>query len=227
MALNFNNKFIQANLHHTKHAMEVLIRAMETREISFAVVCDPYVRANEIPGIPSRYYQFKSPENPKMVVLCNGFGYDCFPVMVSAHVVAVTFSTPSLAFTVVRVYAPPHADIDQYLDRITECLAFVKSGMAVIAGDFNAKHSLWGRGEWTVGARQVLQLVCQHGGFTYLMTRTPRPLSKIIITPASMVTPAMATLHNTSGESAWRRVWQSTNTLNLLLRLADLLRENA
>ncbi|KAH7960894.1 hypothetical protein HPB49_024420 [Dermacentor silvarum] len=117
--------------------------------------------------------------------------------MVSAHVVAVTFSTPSLAFTVVGVYAPPHADIDQYLDRITECLTFVKSGMAVIAGDFNAKHSLWGRGECDSRGAAVLQLVCQHGLHVLNDSDSEATFenhynaSWIDIT---MVTPAMATL---------------------------------
>lgn len=144
MASSLNFSFIQANLDHSKRATGVLIDRMNEGDFDFALLSDPYVRGDAIPGLDSDWPCIAAQSKPRVAVLVRKVRWDVFPLFVSQRVVAVSCSGLDLTFVVVSVYAPPHQPFAPVLDDLRRCLFLAGAVPTVVGGDFNAKHAAWG-----------------------------------------------------------------------------------
>ncbi|KAL3221562.1 hypothetical protein MRX96_005054 [Rhipicephalus microplus] len=70
--------------------------------------------------------------------------FDICPITVTKLVVAAYCQACEFDFVLISAYAPPHRSMDPTLQAIEETLLKVITPNVVVAGDFNAKHLVWG-----------------------------------------------------------------------------------
>ncbi|KAH7986374.1 hypothetical protein HPB49_025988 [Dermacentor silvarum] len=145
---------------HTRDATKLLVDYMTREGFAFAIVSDPYTRDDSIPHVPHSLTTFHAPVAPRVVLLARAPGFDLFPLYVSQHVVAVGCESAGQAFIVIATYAPPHRPIDPILDELNQCFSRYSSSNVILAGDFNAKHALWGPPPGDPRGVQLVQFAC-------------------------------------------------------------------
>ncbi|KAH7963866.1 hypothetical protein HPB52_023739 [Rhipicephalus sanguineus] len=149
--------FIQLNLDHAKRAFANLPKLMEGRDVRVAAVSDPYRPSRRIPALPHGYLVYAVDQDPGAAIITRNPPYDVCPVHVSSNVVAIFCEAEDFAFVFVSVYAPPHDSLDPTLDELRAVLSTARSPNVIVAGDFNAKHRLWGQTDADERGLQVAQ----------------------------------------------------------------------
>ncbi|KAH7941452.1 hypothetical protein HPB49_013818 [Dermacentor silvarum] len=126
---------------HTRDATKLLVEPMTRGGFAFAFVSDPYTCADRIPNVPLSVTIFHAPHRPRLVVAvsCEGAGQ---------------------SFILVTTYAPPHRPLDPILDELAQWFSCFPSHDFILAGDFNAKHPLWGPVSSDVRGVQLVQFAC-------------------------------------------------------------------
>ncbi|KAH7963873.1 hypothetical protein HPB52_023746 [Rhipicephalus sanguineus] len=117
---------------------------METSNIRLAAVSDPYRPSRRIPAFPNGYLVYAVQEDPGAAVVTRNSPYDVCPVCVTTNIVAVYCEAQGFSFLFVSVYAPPHSSLDPTLDILSDVLRSARTTNVIVAGDFNAKHCMWG-----------------------------------------------------------------------------------
>ncbi|KAH7966858.1 hypothetical protein HPB49_019945 [Dermacentor silvarum] len=130
-------KSLQANMDHTRDAKKLLVEHMTRGGIAFAFVSDPYTWADRIPNVPHSITIFHAP-----------------------LVVDISCEGAAQSFILVATYAPPHRPLDPILDELAQCFSRFPSRDFIFAGDFNAKHPLWGPASSYVRGVQLVQFAC-------------------------------------------------------------------
>ncbi|KAH7985890.1 hypothetical protein HPB49_026232 [Dermacentor silvarum] len=153
-------KFLQANMDHTRDATKLLVEHMTRGGFAFAFVSDPYTCADRIPNVPPSITIFHAPARPRVMLLARAPGFDFFPLYLSQLVVAVSCEGPGQSFILVATYAPPHRPLDPILDELAQCFSRFPSRAFILAGDFNAKHPLWGPAPSDARVVQLVQFAC-------------------------------------------------------------------
>ncbi|KAH7963908.1 hypothetical protein HPB52_023781 [Rhipicephalus sanguineus] len=139
--------FLQLNIDHAKRAFANLPETMETRDRP----------SRRIPALPHGYLVYAVDQDPGAAIVTRNPPYDICPVHVSSNVVAIFCEAEAFAFVFVSVYAPPHAPLDPTLDELHAVLRTARSPNVIVAGDFNAKHPLWGQRDADERGLQVAQ----------------------------------------------------------------------
>lgn len=152
-------KFLQANLDHTRAATAHVVSYIEAQKIDFAVVCDPYVRGKLVPQIPPRWFKFHHGQTPRCMVVSPNPSLDIFPVHVSSFIIALVLSAPDISILLIGVYAAPSVALDYILTSLTSILDSQNYENVVIAGDFNARNSLWGGDVVNTRGQQLAQFI--------------------------------------------------------------------
>ncbi|KAH7963907.1 hypothetical protein HPB52_023780 [Rhipicephalus sanguineus] len=132
---------------------------METRDVCLAAVSDPYRPSRRLPSLPHGYLGYAVAEDPQAIVVTRNPPFDVCPVHVSTNVVAIFCESESFDFVFVSAYAPPHSPLEPILDELSAVLRSARSPNVILAGDFNAKHQLWGPMETDEGGLQLAQFV--------------------------------------------------------------------
>ncbi|KAH7963880.1 hypothetical protein HPB52_023753 [Rhipicephalus sanguineus] len=136
-------RFLQLNLDHAKRAFTTFFDSMETRDVCIAAVSDPY----------------RPSQDPLAIIVTRNPPFDVCPVHVSTNVVAIFCESESFNFVFVSAYAPPHSSLEPILDELSAVLRSARSPNVILAGDFNAKHQLWGPMETDERGLQLAQFV--------------------------------------------------------------------
>lgn len=160
-------RILQTNLNHSARAQDLLMQAMAEWNIDVGIVAEPYSvpqdRSNwtgDVEGsvaIIVRRYDTNSPLIP-LTVIGKGNGF-----------IAAKWGET----VIVGVYFSPNkslATFEQFLDRMEIVIRRSMPGKIIIAGDWNAKSTLWGSqitdakgealGDWITS----LGLECQNKG---------------------------------------------------------------
>ncbi|KAH7932688.1 hypothetical protein HPB49_000978 [Dermacentor silvarum] len=145
---------------HTRDATKLLVEHMTRGGFAFAFVSDPYTCADRIPNVPPTITIFHAPARPRVMLLARAPGFDFFPLYLSQLVVAVSCEGPGHSFILVATYAPPHRPLDPILDELAQCFSRFPSRAFILAGDFNAKHPLWGPAPSDARGVQLVQFAC-------------------------------------------------------------------
>lgn len=129
---------LQANLHKSRPAQDLMLHTMAERGIGLAIASEP----SKVPKNHPCWFLDKggkvvatwreTGDLPLFSKLEKGFGY-----------IAVKWGR----LVVIGVYILPKLPIDQYerrLDRITGCIRRHRSCPVLVVGDFNAHSLLWG-----------------------------------------------------------------------------------
>ncbi|KAH7933808.1 hypothetical protein HPB49_017427 [Dermacentor silvarum] len=145
---------------HTRDATKLLVEHMTRGGFAFAFVSDPYTCADRIPNVPPTITIFHAPARPRVMLLARAPGFDFFPLYLSQLVVAVSCEGPGQSFILVATYAPPHRPLDPILDELAQCFSRFPSRAFILAGDFNAKHPLWGPAPSDARGVQLVQFAC-------------------------------------------------------------------
>ncbi|KAH7937637.1 hypothetical protein HPB49_013936 [Dermacentor silvarum] len=144
---------------HTRDATKLLVEHMTRGGFAFAFVSDPYTCA-DIPNVPLSFTTFHAPVRPRVMLLARAPGFHLFPLYLSQLVVAVSCEGAGHSFILVATYAPPHRPLDPILDELAQCFSRFPSRHFILAGDFNAKHPLWGPASSDVRGVQLVQFAC-------------------------------------------------------------------
>ncbi|KAL3183342.1 hypothetical protein MRX96_000316 [Rhipicephalus microplus] len=139
---------IQVNLDHARLATGTLRERMTVGSISLAAVSDPYRPSKKIPHLPVGFGLVASEEDPGAAVIYKQLPFDVCHILVTNLVVAVYCRGREFDFVVISAYAPPPppptSPWEPVLQIIEGILSQSKSLIIVVAGDFNAKHLVWG-----------------------------------------------------------------------------------
>ncbi|KAL3251220.1 hypothetical protein MRX96_055207 [Rhipicephalus microplus] len=117
---------------------------MVAGSLSLAAVSDPYRTSKRIPHLSSGFGVIALDEDPGAAILYREPPFDICPITVTKLVVAVYCQARDFDFVLISAYAPPHRSMDPTLQAIEETLVKVRTPNVVVAGDFNAKHLVWG-----------------------------------------------------------------------------------
>lgn len=155
-------RFLQANLDHTRIATAHLVSFMRSQNIDLAIVSDPYTRGATVPDIPYRWYRFHHDQTPRCLIISPNPSFDIFPLHVSPYITAVTLNAPALSILFIGVYAAPSVALDHILTVLSDILSRHTFANVVIAGDFNARNTLWGGEVTNTRGRQLAQFSHSH-----------------------------------------------------------------
>ncbi|KAH7963900.1 hypothetical protein HPB52_023773 [Rhipicephalus sanguineus] len=117
---------------------------MEESNIRLAAVSDPYRPSRRIPAFPNGYLVYAVQVDPGAAVVTRNPPYDVCPICVTTNVVAIYCEAQGFSFLFVSVYAPPHSSLHPTLDILSDILRSARTPNIIVAGDFNAKHRMWG-----------------------------------------------------------------------------------
>lgn len=130
MAINF----IQVNLNHCCETQNLLMHEMTTKYIGLAIIADPYMVPDSSTWIGDYSGKTAIHWNPELIPYptithSKGNGY-----------VAVSINH----LLIVSVYLRPNLDVDNILEEILELITKSHYEYTIVAGDFNARSTLWG-----------------------------------------------------------------------------------
>ncbi|KAL3212312.1 hypothetical protein MRX96_051868 [Rhipicephalus microplus] len=117
---------------------------MDAGSLSLAAVSDPYRTSKRIPHLLSGFGVIALDEDPGAAIIYRETPFDICPFTVTKLVVAIYCQARDFDFVLISAYAPPHRSMDPTLQAIEETLVKVRTPNVVVAGDFNAKHLVWG-----------------------------------------------------------------------------------
>ncbi|KAH7941520.1 hypothetical protein HPB49_014610 [Dermacentor silvarum] len=87
--------------------------------------------------------------------------------------VIITCAAPSVSFTVVAVHAPPHEPLEPLFDELQLHLSQITMPFVIMAGDFNAKHRLWGPVDGDTRGAQLAQFTAANNLIVLNDPRSP------------------------------------------------------
>lgn len=168
------HRFIQVNLNHSARTQDLLAQTMAEWNIEIGIIAEPYLVRQDrsdwigdkdgLVAIISRETGGVTP-SPPLTLLDRGCGF-----------VAASWGK----WKIIGVYFSPNRSVDafeRFLNRLGEVVGRLQPGKIVVAGDMNAKSTLWGspitdlRGrlleEWAVGA----SLICLNRGSVHTYVR--------------------------------------------------------
>lgn len=120
-------------------ALESLVAC---EQVDVILVQEPY--GNNFSSYFRNYEIFSALETPKAFVACRSGMYDFFPLRLDTHLIALKVRSHFKEFILINIYRPPSSDISYFLDSINMIISDNPRIPLLVAGDFNAKHELWG-----------------------------------------------------------------------------------
>ncbi|KAL3243006.1 hypothetical protein MRX96_020685 [Rhipicephalus microplus] len=112
--------------------------------LSLAAVSDPYRTSKRIPHLLSGFGVIALDEDSGAAILYREPPFDIYPITVTKLVVAIYCQAREFSFVLISTYAPPPRSMDPTLQAIEGTLLKVRTSNVVVAGDFHAKHLVWG-----------------------------------------------------------------------------------
>lgn len=129
-------RFIQGNLNHCAQAQDLLVQTIAQWSIDVGIVAEPY-------RVPARN-DWVGDVNESVALV---FGPKITPPLCGNTTRGHGFVVAKMgALTVVGVYFSPNrplVDFEAFLLRLTAFIS-AATGPVIVAGDFNAKSTLWG-----------------------------------------------------------------------------------
>ncbi|KAH7970986.1 hypothetical protein HPB49_017595 [Dermacentor silvarum] len=132
------------NLDHARLATQNLCERMRQCEVPLAAISDPYRPCGKVAQLPLGYQKFAVENDPAAMIIAHRPQLDICPLVLAKLVVTVYCEARDLKFTFISAYAPPHRSMDATLEEIEWAMALSRTRNVIVAGDFNAKHPLWG-----------------------------------------------------------------------------------
>lgn len=177
-------KILQTNSNHARHAHNLLLQRMDERDMSLAIVAEPY-RVPE--GNPN--WMGSSDGSVAIVTRRTASPIPCLAAKRGEGYVIARWGK----VTVVGVYLSPRlaiAEVEERLDAISRDVRALEPAPLIVGGDFNAYSTVWGsrgnnaRGRLVLDWAAAMNLDCLNQGRTSTCVR-PQGESIVDLTWAS------------------------------------------
>lgn len=135
---------IQHNCNHSYTATEHLKITQEATQTHISLLQEPYYLHDKIIGFSLTDKVIQHHTKPRSAIIIHTKLADIYPAFVTRDIVAVRFTTKTLDFYLISVYAPPHDEIENTLTTLHSLIIQFRPIPILIGGDFNAKSTVWG-----------------------------------------------------------------------------------
>lgn len=140
----------QANLQRNYLATSELMLEANKRQISLALLQEPYVGRSKCMGHYGGVRVFQGadqrdgPVKAAIAVFDQNLDVRQFPKLTTNNIVVVSIRTCTWEITVVSYYFEPDQPIEPYLEQLKKIQKELQPKMLLIGGDANAKNTWWG-----------------------------------------------------------------------------------
>lgn len=124
--------------------MEV-VNFARTNNYDLLLIQEPYFFNNSLLGLPPSWRTFYDNQDPRSIIIVNNKHLMCFPVFLSRDIVIVQIGTAMCKWLMISVYFEfACSSLNSYLSIIENYIRKYPRNKIVLAGDVNAKNSIWG-----------------------------------------------------------------------------------
>ncbi|KAH7963923.1 hypothetical protein HPB52_023796 [Rhipicephalus sanguineus] len=152
----------KVNLDHARLATGALCDRMLQDSLHLAAASDPYRPSKQVPRLPAGFTVISDREDPRAIIIIRQPPYDVCPILVTNLVVAVYCQARDFDFVLVSAYSPTHTSMESTLRAMDEVLSRSRSPNVILAGDFNAKHLVWGQRRDDDRGARLLEFAAAH-----------------------------------------------------------------
>lgn len=145
-----NIRYVQINLKHSKNASDNLLLFMNENKINIAFIQEPWINKSAVKGLNNKnfnlFYNRGSKGRPRSCLLIKTDLHAFYaPSESDDDTVVVKLEEDGVTITLVSVYMPHDSSIpSNTLERFMSSTFLRKGSNLIIAGDMNARHTLWG-----------------------------------------------------------------------------------
>lgn len=167
-------RIIQINVNHSARAQDLLIQTMAEWDIDLGIIAEPYL-------VPLHRDNWAGDNSGSMAIVTRKSGHKSQPCPFTVESKGDGFIVTKWdELVIVGVYFSPNKNLamfERFLDRIETAIRRFLFGSVIIAGDWNAKSTVWGspitdsRGEILTDWMLELGFACQNKGTTQTCVR--------------------------------------------------------
>lgn len=170
---------VQCNLQRSRIAQQEFLQYfLKNRNVNIAIISEPYVgnlpHVRPILGVT--VFQFSTSERIKACI----FVKEGLPISVignselsTSNLSVIDLKIDHRTFTIASVYIEPRDDLNNTLVALDRLLNEKSSSCAVIGGDFNGNHPLWGSDVSDVRGEEISHLCSTHDFYISNVGNTP------------------------------------------------------
>lgn len=135
-------RILQTNQAHCRAASAHLEQAILELTPHIILIQEPYLINNMLVTTAPGFSSLGADHHAKVAILYKQTTYDVFPIHIGECFIIIKLQNHTTTLIIINVYSPPNCRTS--LSAIQPFIKKLKSCQILMAGDFNARHSLWG-----------------------------------------------------------------------------------
>lgn len=136
-------EILQINLGKSRAATAHLEETCCDINPNFVFIQEPHVYNKKVIGIPLHYTTIAA-TSPKCAIIVRDKTCSIFILLLQPDMIIVKCNYADIEIILINVYLSPRADFQHFLLNLNSVISPLNNPNLIIAGDFNAKNTLWG-----------------------------------------------------------------------------------
>lgn len=109
---------------------------------NIVLIQEPYIFNHLVTVSTPGFSSLWADHSPKVAILYKQTAYDIFPIDIGEHFIIIKLQNRTNTLIIINLYSPPNCHTS--LSGVQPFLQNLKDCQILLAGDFNARHPLWG-----------------------------------------------------------------------------------